>query len=79
MATVGSKKGGLAVRNETQSIIRSIREKKGMTLAQLAAKIGKTAPYLSDIERGNRRGSYETIAKIANALGIEVEQIWRAS
>jgi transcriptional regulator with XRE-family HTH domain len=50
-----------------------------MTLAQLAAKIGKTAPYLSDIERGNRRGSYETIAKIANALGIEVEQIWRAS
>jgi transcriptional regulator with XRE-family HTH domain len=67
------------VRNETQSIIRSIREKKGMTLAQLAAKIGKTAPYLSDIERGNRRGSYETIAKIANALGIEVEQIWRAS
>lgn len=63
----------------TQSKIRSIREKKGITLAQLAEKVGKSAPYLSDIERGNRRGSYATLQKIANALGVDVEQIREVS
>ena len=61
------------------SIIRDIREKKGMTLSELAHKVGKTAPYLSDIERGNRRGSYATIAKIAEALEVETDLLWRAS
>ena len=55
--------------------IRIAREKRGLTLAQLAEKIGKTAPYLSDIERGNRRGSYETLERIAGVLGLTVEEI----
>ena len=59
--------------------IRAAREKKGMTLAQLAEKIGKTAPYLSDIERGNRRGSYATLEKIARVLEIRVEEIWEVA
>lgn len=59
--------------------IRAVREKKGMTLAQLAEKIGKTAPYLSDIERGNRRGSYETLNLIAQALEMPVEEIWEVA
>ena len=59
--------------------IRAAREKKGMTLAQLAEKIGKTAPYLSDIERGNRRGSYETLAMIAQVLEMQVEEIWEVA
>lgn len=59
--------------------IRAAREKKGMTLAQLAEKIGKTAPYLSDIERGNRRGSYETLAMIAQVLEMNVEEIWEVA
>lgn len=59
--------------------IRAAREKKGMTLAQLAEKIGKTAPYLSDIERGNRRGSYATLAMIAQVLEMRVEEIWEVA
>ena len=59
--------------------IRAAREKKGMTLAQLAEKIGKTAPYLSDIERGNRRGSYATLAMIAQVLEMQVEEIWEVA
>lgn len=59
--------------------IRAAREKKGLTLAQLAEKVGKTAPYLSDIERGNRRGSYATLEKIARVLEIRVEEIWEVA
>ena len=59
--------------------IRAARERKGMTLAQLAEKVGKTAPYLSDIERGNRRGSYATLEKIARVLKIRVEEIWEVA
>lgn len=59
--------------------IRAAREKKGLTLAQLAEKIGKTAPYLSDIERGNRRGSYATLEMIARVLEMPVEEIWEVA
>ena len=59
--------------------IRAAREKKGMTLAQLAEKIGKTAPYLSDIERGNRRGTYATLKMIARVLDLPVEEIWEVA
>lgn len=59
--------------------IRAARVKKGMTLAQLAEKIGKSAPYLSDIEKGNRRGSYATLSMIALVLGMRVEEIWEVA
>ena len=59
--------------------IRAIRERKGMTLAELSMKAGISAPYLSDIERGNRRGSYATLVKIAEALEMPVEEIWEVA
>ena len=59
--------------------IRAARVKKGMALAQLAEKIGKTAPYLSDIERGNRRGTYATLEMIARVLDLPVEEIWEVA
>ena len=63
----------------TPSLIRSIRERNGITLSQLAKKVGKTPSYISDIERGNRRGTYATIAKIAEVLEEDAEKLWRAS
>lgn len=59
--------------------IRIAREKKRMTLAELAEKVGKTAPYLSDIERGNRRGSYATLEMIARVLDLPVDEIWEVA
>ena len=50
-----------------------------MTLAELSMKAGISAPYLSDIERGNRRGSYATLVKIAEALEMPVEEIWEVA
>ena len=59
--------------------IRVARERRGWTLAQLAEKVGKSAPYLSDIERGNRRGSYATLEVIARVLELPVEEIWEVA
>ena len=50
--------------------IREIREQKKMTLKQIAEQVEISVPYLSDIERGNRRGSSATICRIAEALGV---------
>jgi transcriptional regulator with XRE-family HTH domain len=48
-------------------------------VAQLAEKVGKTVPYLSDIERGNRRGTYATLEMIARVLDLPVEEIWEVA
>lgn len=65
--------------NKKQNKIRAIREKRGITLAKLSLMTGRSVPYLSDIERGNRRGSYATLSKIAEALGVDVEVIREVS
>ena len=60
------------------------RKKKGYTQAVLAQQIGMSAAYLGQIERGNRGNSFslETLYQIADALGIEAEnllkeEIWK--
>ena len=68
------RRGKNTIRTNGQKI-RVARERKGLTLAQLAEQVGKTAPYISDIERGNRRGSYETLERIAEVLGLKVDEI----
>ena len=50
--------------------IREIRKQKKMSLRQIAEQVEISVPYLSDIERGNRRGSSATIGRIAEALGV---------
>jgi len=67
------------MQNSSGRRIRDARERAGLSLKQLAEKVGRTAPYLSDIERGNRRGTYETVSRIADALGLKVDDIWRVA
>lgn len=55
--------------------IRNVRRDKGLTLRAVAAKVGISVPYLSDIERGFRHGSFSTLEKIADALGVEVSEL----
>lgn len=55
--------------------IRSLREYRGMTQPQLASKAGISAPYLSQLESGRRRGSAKVLAAIATALNVELEML----
>lgn len=50
--------------------VRRLRERKGMTLRQLAAMVGLSAPFLSDVEHGRRRLSH--LDAMAKALGVKV-------
>lgn len=42
--------------------MRALREKAELTLDALAAKLGFTKPYLSDLERGKRNWNDDLIA-----------------
>lgn len=55
--------------------IREIRKAKRMTLADISRSAGISVPYLCDIERGNRHGSDGTLHKIADALGVDVDDL----
>ncbi|MBY5408635.1 helix-turn-helix transcriptional regulator [Rhizobium leguminosarum] len=58
-----------------ESAIRVWREFRAMTAHELAEKAEISAGFLSQIERGERDGSFETIKKIATALEISVDDI----
>jgi DNA-binding XRE family transcriptional regulator len=55
--------------------IRVWREYRGLTARDLAAKAEISGGYLSQIESGDRDGSFDTIKKIAAALGISVDDL----
>lgn len=55
--------------------VRVWREHRGMTAAALADAAGISTPYLSQIESGKRDGSIDVMKRIANALGITVDDL----
>lgn len=58
-----------------ENTLRVWREYRGMTQRDLAAATGLSGPFLSQIENGARRGRIGAIIKIANALGITVDDL----
>jgi DNA-binding XRE family transcriptional regulator len=55
--------------------VRVWREYRGLTARDLAARAEISGGYLSQIESGDRDGSFDTIKKIAAALGISVDDL----
>lgn len=55
--------------------IRAQRLAQGMTQEQLAAKVFTTRQCISNYETGKSKPDYETIGKIAMALGISAEEL----
>jgi DNA-binding XRE family transcriptional regulator len=55
--------------------VRVWREHRGLAAKDLAAMIGISAAYLSQIEKGTRDGSFETIKRIAAALRLSVDDL----
>lgn len=50
--------------------IRTTRHEKGLTLRELARKAEISAPFLSDLERGNRSCSEAVLVRLARPLGV---------
>jgi DNA-binding XRE family transcriptional regulator len=51
------------------------RRKRGLTQARLAAEIGLSQNFLSDIERGKAKGDVTLYCKLARKLGVRVEDL----
>lgn len=58
-----------------ESPIKVWREHRGMTQGQLAAAIGTSKMYLSQIERGERRGSIKMLRGLAGALRVDLDDL----
>ncbi len=57
--------------------LRTIRENKGLTQAELAEKVGLSQARISDLELGLRPDfRKEQPGQIAMALGVTVHDIW---
>lgn len=55
--------------------IRERREEKDFSVRELAKKIDVSAAFLSDVELGRRHPSEDTLAKIARALSVPVDDL----
>ena len=54
---------------ETGKRLRARRMDGGKSLREVARAAGFSAPYLSDLERGNRGWSGDTIRRVEEAIG----------
>ncbi len=57
--------------------IREVREKTGMTQAELAGKAHLSKGFLSDVENSKRNVSAQVLLKISNALGASLDFLVR--
>ena len=54
-------------------VLKTCREKKGMTQVQLAKKAKVTQAYLAMLEGGSKKNpSLATLRRIAKALGVKI-------
>jgi XRE family transcriptional regulator, master regulator for biofilm formation len=56
--------------------IREIRERKGLSLREVAKRLGIGHAYLSRVENDKVSPNVETLAKIAEALGCEISDFF---
>jgi transcriptional regulator with XRE-family HTH domain len=59
-------------------VIRRLREDRGITQEDLAHEAGVTTGTLSRIERGLANPAWTTVARIARALGVSLEELGAA-
>lgn len=56
-------------------VLKGARLAKGLKLNDLAEKVGVTAGYISQIEKGERNGTLDLAAKLAQVLGIPLDAL----
>lgn len=56
--------------------LRALRKGQGLTLQQLAERVGLSASYLSQVERGVTLPSLSRLTSIAQALGVELRDFF---
>jgi transcriptional regulator with XRE-family HTH domain len=57
--------------------IRALRERRGLTQEDFAARCGISVSFASLLERGERSPSYETLLQVASALELPLWELLR--
>lgn len=56
-------------------VLRELREKRGLTLEQVADAVGLRNQYVSNYELGKRKPDYDTLCRLADFFGVSVDYI----
>ncbi len=56
--------------------VRELRQEQGLSQEELAFKSGVHRTYLGGIERGERNPSLKNISAIAQALGVDLPELF---
>lgn len=59
------------------NMIRDLRKREGLTIADISKQAGISRGMLSKIENGQTATSLETLSRIANALGASLSHLFR--
>ena len=59
------------------SVIRNLRQNRGISQEELADLCGLHRTYISDVELGKRNVSLENIERIAKALNVSLTEIFK--
>ena len=57
---------------ELQSLLQEMRIRAGLTISQVAEKMGVTQPAISKLEKNASRASFLTLHRYAHACGAEL-------
>lgn len=67
---------GTAIRKANPGLnVQRLRRDKGLSQEELASRAEMHQTYLSGVERGVRNASIQVLARIAKALGVDVEEL----
>lgn len=59
------------------TVLRAKRQEKGLSVRQMAAKLGCTPTHISDIERGNRQPGPYFMPNFLAAYGLTEDEAFR--
>jgi len=68
--------GKIDVKKQFGAAIRLYRDKLGISQEELAARAGLHRTYISDVERGARNVSLESIHRLAEALEVSLSTLF---
>lgn len=57
--------------------LRILREKAGLTVAELADRAGLHRVHVYQLEAGKRAPTWDTVQKLADALGVKTDDFRR--
>jgi transcriptional regulator with XRE-family HTH domain len=67
---------GQAIKAVLGKNIKILRARRGLSQADLSEKANISIPFLSNIERGIKYPQPDMLSRIANALGVEVSELF---